>query len=80
MVNIPKLPPQSLEAEKATLGCLLLNTELLETSSMLVEEDFSIPAHKFIYRAIQNLIRKNQPVDILTVVEQLKAEIGRAHV
>lgn len=74
MVNIPKLPPQSLEAEKATLGCLLLNTELLETSSMLVEEDFSIPAHKFIYRAIQNLIRKNQPVDILTVVEQLKAE------
>ena len=74
MVNIPKIPPQSLEAEKVTLGCLLLNTELLETTSALVEEDFSIPAHKFIYRSIQNLIRKNQPVDILTVVEQLKAE------
>ncbi len=74
MVNISRVPPQSLEAEKATLGCLLLNTELLETSSMLYEEDFSIPAHRFIFRAIQNLLRKNQTIDILTVVEQLKAE------
>jgi replicative DNA helicase len=74
MINISKIPPQSLEAEKATLGCLLLNSELLETSSVLSEDDFSIPAHRFIYRAIQNLIRKNQPVDILTVVEQLKVD------
>ncbi len=74
MININKIPPQSTEAEKATLGCLLLNTELLETTSVLIEEDFSIPAHRFIYRAIQNLLRKNQPVDILTVVEQLKSE------
>lgn len=74
MINISKIPPQSLEAEKATLGCLLLNSELLETSWILSEDDFSIPAHRFIYRAIQNLIQKNQPVDILTVVEQLKVD------
>ncbi|MCR4421833.1 MAG: replicative DNA helicase [Exilispira sp.] len=74
MINISKIPPQSLEAEKATLGCLLLNSELLETSWVLSEDDFSIPAHRFIYRAIQNLIQKNQPVDILTVVEQLKVD------
>lgn len=74
MSNISKIPPQSLEAEKATLGCLLLNSELLETSSLIYEEDFTIPAHRFIFKAIKTLLNKNQPIDILTVVEQLKSE------
>lgn len=74
MDRISKIPPQSIDAEKATLGCLLLNSELLETSSALSEDDFSLPSHKFIFRAIQNLIRKNQPVDILTVIEHLKVD------
>ncbi|HOV46730.1 MAG: replicative DNA helicase [Spirochaetes bacterium] len=73
-MSIQKLPPQSIEAEKATLGCLLLKSDLIETSSMIFEDDFILPSHRIIFRSIQSVIRKNLPVDILTVSQQLMSE------
>ena len=68
-----KVPPQSVELEKAILGAMLLEKDCLFTAiEKLFSEIFYTEGHQRIFKAIQNLYDKNQPVDILTVVEQLK--------
>jgi len=69
---LDKLPPQSLEAEKAVLGSLLISAEaLVEVGEILVEDDFYSPAHRIIWRAIQTLQAEGEPVDALTLANYL---------
>ena len=69
-----KIPPNNLEAEKATLGAILMNSEaLLTVSRFLRPEDFYKNANKKIYQAMLNLDQENSSnVDILTVIQELK--------
>lgn len=68
-----KMPPQSIEAEEAVLGALLVNpnsiTRIVET---LRPQHFYKPAHREIFEAILELFNKNEPVDIVTVSEHLR--------
>lgn len=68
-----RIPPQNDEAEKSVLGAALIDKDaLLEVTDILRPEDFYKEAHKEIFSVIVELYRKNEPVDILTVAEELK--------
>ncbi|MGK4909694.1 DnaB-like helicase C-terminal domain-containing protein [Streptomyces albus] len=78
-----RVPPHDLDAERAVLGALLLSgspstashryfAETLETG--LVAEDYYRPAHATIHRAICALHDAGEPVDVLTVTEELRKQ------
>ena len=68
-----KLPPQAKELEEAVLGAIMLEKSAFDTVvEILKPECFYVEAHQQIYRAMQSLAQKSQPIDILTVVEELK--------
>lgn len=64
--------PHSLEAERAVLGGLLLKPSgLAEASLTLVPDDFMVPAHRVIFEAMLMLDRRNKPVDVIELADQL---------
>lgn len=70
-------PPNSLEAETSVLGAILLAEQALDAVAIdvgLRPDDFYRPRHGLIFRAILRLKEKvePEPVDVLTVCEQLK--------
>ena len=66
------IPAQNKEIEVAVLGAILLHRDAYETvSSIINAESFYVTAHQKIYQAIENLARNYQPIDMLTVVEEL---------
>ncbi len=68
-----KLPPQAPELEQAVLGALMLERNAVnEAIDILQPESFYVEAHKRIFKTIQDLFRNDQPIDILTVTEELK--------
>lgn len=69
-----KVPPHSIEAEQSVLGGLMLdNTSWDKVVELVKEEDFYRPGHRLIFQVIENLGRRNQPFDVLTLTESLKA-------
>ncbi len=68
-----KVPPQAKDLEEAVLGAIMLEKSAFDTVvEILKPECFYSDNHQRIYRAMQGLQQKNQPIDILTVVEELK--------
>lgn len=68
-----KLPPQSIEAEQSLLGCLMLDKDaMLKVADFLSAEDFYRGAHQEIYQICQELFRKGEPIDLLSVSNRLK--------
>src|SRR6476620_8655928 len=68
-----KVPPQAKDLEEAVLGAIMLEKSAFDTVvEILKPECFYVESHQRIYRAMQGLQQKNQPIDILTVVEELK--------
>ena len=80
------LPPHSTELEAAVLGALMLESPALSKvfSIITTEHVFYTPAHRFVFRAIRALFNAGEPVDQLTVVQQLQKlgvleRVGGAH-
>ena len=72
-MSMLKLLPQSIEAEEAVLGAILVNPMALgKVIEFLKPETFYKPAHKVIYEAMLELFKKNEPIDIVTVSEYLR--------
>src|SRR5690606_21820777 len=68
-----KVPPQAKDLEEAVLGAIMLEKGAFDTVvESLKPECFYADAHQRIFRAMQSLQQKNQPIDILTVVEELR--------
>ena len=68
-----KVPPQAKELEEAVLGAIMLEKSAFDTViEILKPECFYVESHQRIFRSMQSLQQKNQPIDILTVVEELK--------
>lgn len=77
MINRPKapdpnldrqVPPNSLEAEMAVLGGVLLRNEALDQVRDLIDpEDFYQPAHRRLFTAICDLYDRNEPIDTVTL-------------
>lgn len=67
-----KVPPQALESEKAVLGALMLEPHAIDLAAAILKpESFYSEAHQHTYRAICSLSQKSQPIDIITVVQEL---------
>lgn len=67
-----KVPPQQLEAEQSLLGGILLDNDGLPSAmEILTGDEFYREAHRVIFRAIQDLFERNEPVDLVTVVSLL---------
>ncbi|KPU26557.1 DNA helicase [Caloranaerobacter sp. TR13] len=71
--TIGKVPPHSIEAEQSVLGSMILDKDSIITAiEILRPDDFYKEAHKEIYEAILALNDKNEPVDLITLSEELK--------
>lgn len=69
-----KIPPQAQDLEKAVLGAILLERNaMVEVSLFLRPEHFYSEANQRIYKACKQLENKRMPIDMLTVVEQLRS-------
>lgn len=71
-----RIQPQAVDLEEAVLGAIMLESSACATALSLIKspEVFYKDQHKVIFRAIQTLYAGNKPVDIRTVVEQLKSQ------
>jgi replicative DNA helicase len=80
-----KIPPQARELEETVLGAILIEKDAISyVSDILKPESFYVDAHATIFRAIQNLFGKSQPIDLLTITEELRKtakleEVGGAY-
>lgn len=73
MANPSNELPHDIGAEKALLGCLLIdNSSIDEISDVgLLQEDFYHPQYGLIYQAIRDLHIESMPIDIVTVSSKL---------
>ncbi len=70
-----KVPPQAIEVEESVLGALLLDQNAITNAiDILRVEYFYLEEHKHIYNAVTKLFRDANPVDLLSVADQLKKD------
>ncbi len=70
-----RVPPQSVEAEQAVLGGLMLAPEAFDrVADLITEGDFYRRDHQLIYRAIRELAEKNRPYDAVTLGEWFESQ------
>lgn len=63
--------PASIEAERAVIGALLLNDELLaQVSEVVVAQDFYVTAHQLIYQAMLDVVRDHKRPDMVTLQDE----------
>lgn len=69
-----KVPPHSRELEMNILGGMIIDNALIDAvTSILAPKHFYVQANGMIYRAIVELHDRNEPVDIITLTEELKS-------
>lgn len=70
-----RIPPQSVEAEQAVLGGLMLSPESYDrVGDQLDETDFYRRDHQLIFRAIKELAERNRPFDAVTLGEWFESQ------
>jgi len=70
VVEGPKVPPHSLEAEQSVLGGLMLSTKAWDQiADKISEDDFYREDHRLVFRAIHDLHENSKPCDAVTVTE-----------
>ncbi|WCC45749.1 replicative DNA helicase [Tenacibaculum finnmarkense] len=68
-----KLPPQALELEEAVLGAMMIDKKGIdEVIDILAPESFYDKRHQEVYQAIYTLFQNSEPIDLLSVSNQLK--------
>src|SRR5436190_12298989 len=68
-----RIPPQAKQLEEAVLGAIMLEKDAFDSvAEILKPECFYVEAHQRIFKSMQGLANKSQPIDILTVAEELK--------
>lgn len=69
-----RVPPQNLEAEQAVLGSMLLERAAVERAAEILKaEDFYRDAHRTIFEAIVSLTDRDEPVDAITLSDELRS-------
>jgi len=70
-----KLPPQSIEAEAAVIGAMLIDEEAIaQVIERLNAECFYHPPHRRIFRTVVFLFENNRAVDVITMTEKLSSD------
>ena len=71
-MEMGKIPPHDIEAEQAVIGSMLTDKDaVIEALEILKKEDFYREDNKIIFEAIFNLYSKAEPIDIITVKDEL---------
>lgn len=67
--------PHSLEAEVAILGVILINNPAYAIAAEMVSpDDFYLPKHVLIFSAMQQMYARQEPIDLVTLIEVLRQE------
>ncbi|WP_263601741.1 replicative DNA helicase [Chryseobacterium sp. PET-29] len=70
-----KMPPNALDFERLVIGTFLIDKKGLDHSiDLLTPEVFYDPRHQVIFSTILKLYEGNQPVDLMTIIQDLKKE------
>ncbi|MDI6604811.1 MAG: replicative DNA helicase [Thermoanaerobacteraceae bacterium] len=70
-----KIPPQNIEAEQSILGSMLLSRDaIIDASEVLKGEDFYKESNKKLFEIIMDMFEKNIPVDLITIVDELRRQ------
>lgn len=73
LMNHGRIPPQALDLEEVVLGGMMLEKTAVNAVIDILQPDaFYKEAHYHIFKAIQNLFHKSEPIDILTVTNELR--------
>jgi len=73
--ELEKIPPQNIEAEKALLGCMLIDEESRVKVFETVKKDFFYSsAHQQIFSSMVKLFERNERCDLITLTNQLKQD------
>lgn len=68
-----RVPPQAVEVEEAVLGSMLIEHEAATVAlQMLSANDFYKPAHRHIFEVLHDLYERDNPLDLLTVENELR--------
>ena len=68
-----RVPPQAVEVEKAVLGAMLIDREAVPKALEVIDDEaFYDPMHQKIFRAMNALFERSEPVDAVTVAEELR--------
>lgn len=72
--NAARVPPHNLEAEESLLGAMMLNRDAIDAAvtARVGSTDFYKPAHGHVFEAIIGLFVRGEPVDPVTVAEELR--------
>ena len=67
-----QVPPHSEEAEKALLGCMMIDENVpTELISLIKPDDFYYRSHKLVFEAMNAIWNDNRPIDLVTVTQEL---------
>ncbi len=68
-----RVPPQAMEIEVAVLGAMLMEKEAVAKAIEILDETaFYKPAHQSIFQAMMSLFERSEPVDLITLTEELR--------
>ena len=68
-----RMPPQAVDVEKSVLGAMLIEREAIpQVVEILPPDAFYDAKHQHIYEAVQDLFERGNPVDLVTLTEELK--------
>jgi replicative DNA helicase len=69
-----RVPPHNLEAEESLLGAMMLSRDAITAAveARVEASDFYKPAHTHVYEAVMSLYSQGEPVDPITVSEELR--------
>jgi len=71
--GVDRIPPNNLEAEMAVLGSILVDREMMApVSEVLSSADFYAHVHETIFAALSQLYERGEPLDKITVAEELR--------
>jgi replicative DNA helicase len=72
--GLDRIPPQNLEAEQSVLGSMLLEKDaIIVASEHLKAADFYRESHRQVFQAICALFERGEPVDLVTLAEELRS-------
>lgn len=73
MGDITRIPPHSVESEQSILGSILLDKDAIITvAETITPTDFYKDAHRIIYESMMALNNKNEPIDMVTLTDELR--------
>lgn len=68
-----RIPAQNIEAEQSVLSAILIDNSVIDkTAEILKSPDFYRIVHQIIYQTMVDLHAKHQPIDMITLIEELK--------